>query len=745
MEDLVCKIEGIVFANRQTGYFILKTRPEKSAGILTVKGGFPGINLETGLKVKFCGKYGNDPTYGRQFNAVTCEVILENSKSGIVAYLTSSVKSIGPITASRLYDMFGEDLVKILDTDPAQIRDVSFLTKSQIEAILDEWKTASSNRSASIFLADAGLTSNQIRSALTRFGTGVQQVIDVDPYRLYECPGIGFATADRIARKLGVGVDDPRRVRSMILFLMEDLQSDGHMYVTSDQILEHAKKAFRKYCVESFSHGDNFSDTLFYTELVALKASGAIVSDDERLYLAAAWAAESESAVQIARMTALAPAFSQNFESIVLDFEKKKELILSEEQRDAVNMLQRSRVCVISGYPGTGKTTLMSAFVHLFDHLNLQYVLLSPTGIAAKRLSQVTGKPAYTIHRALGCDREGNWEFNQSNKFTADVVIVDEMSMVDGFTFHHLITALPETTVVVFVGDVAQLPSVGAGHVLNNLMNCPSLEHVALTHVYRQEGCSAIIEVAHAMLKGGSIDTSFKKESEFVFIPMPQSDILAEIRKLTSRMKEREVNFQVMAPMYNGELGVDSLNKQLREVLNPEFAIGNATKIKYGETGMYEGDRVMVIRNDYDRGVFNGDIGKIQKISIKRDEVEVKIFDWCDNSCSVPKYIDKILTFKVEEARDLLKVAYACTAHKVQGQEFDFVVMPMTMQYGVMLYRNLIYTAITRAKKKVFIFGDPKAFLFSVNNDRETVRNSNLAGLIASKKTETGSKESFAA
>jgi exodeoxyribonuclease V alpha subunit len=382
----------------------------------------------------------------------------------------------------------------------------------------------------------------------------------------------------------------------------------------------------------------------------------------------------------------------------------------------------------VSGFPGTGKTLLVSAFVHLFEKMNFHYTLMSPTGIAAKRLSQVTCKPASTIHRSLGYKVDGTWEFNKNNKFHVDAVIVDEMSMVDMATFYNLITALPKDTVVIMVGDSAQLPSVGAGFVLQNLMNCETVCHTALTRIYRQEEASDIVKIAHSMLKNESIDTSFSKDSEFVFLNYDRDEVIGQICDLSAVLKEKGRNFQVIAPVYDGTLGVNNLNKELRDVLNPDASDKKSAFIKQGEVDICEGDRVMVIKNNYELAVFNGDVGKVTKISLKNNEVEVKIFNWFDSTTG--RYTDKFLTLKVDEARSLLKVAYACTAHKCQGQEYDYILMPMTMQYGIMLYKNLVYTAITRAKKKVFIFGDPKAFLQAARNERESSRNSNFGRLI---------------
>lgn len=731
MEELICKVQNVVFANRQTGFFVLKTTLDGTSKPVTVRGSFPGISIDAGLKIRVKGRHENNPTYGPQFNASTCEVVPERGKIGIVNYLTSHVKSIGPVTSSRLYDVFGDDLLDVLDNNPEKIKELPFLTKPQVASILEEWKSASSMRTSSIFLTDLGLNSSQIKSAFNTFGPDIRQVIERNPYDLCRCPGIGFSTADHAARHLGIGIDDSRRLQAMILFFMEDLsQSEGHVFVSSSQILEYSKKAFKRFNIDPFSHGDYLLESSFYAQLMQLQSEKRIISDGQNLYLPHNWAHENESARQISAMLELG-GVDIDIDQMVSDFEKERKLTLSDDQRLAVSLLNRSRVCAISGYPGTGKTTLVSAFVHIFERMNLDYVLMSPTGIAAKRLSQVTGKPAYTIHRALGCDREGQWEFNAANKYRVDAVIVDEVSMVDASTFYHLITALPPSTIVIFVGDSEQLPSVGCGYVLHELIRCEHVPHVSLTRIYRQEGCSAIIEVAHSILRGNSVDTSFQRESEFVFLQMPMENILPEISKITSMMKDKGSNFQVIAPMYDGDLGVNNLNRNLRATLNDRLIRGEAAKIKHGDTDMFEGDRVMVIKNDYDRMIFNGDVGKVQRISIKQDEVEVKVFNWFDSEAQVPRYIDKIFTFKIEEARTMMKVAYATTVHKVQGQEFDYVVLPMTTKYGIMLYRNLVYTAITRAKKKVFVFGDPLAFNFAVKNDRETVRNSNLSGLIS--------------
>ena len=673
--ELIGKIEGIVFSNKQTGYYIIKVKSDNQK-IISVSGSFPGLTLNVGLKVKLFGDWTEHPKFGKQFSATSCSVTAEPGRNGIVTYLQSHVPSIGPITAFRLYDALGDSLIEALEKDHQKILDLPFLTKIQSAEIIKEWSTASENRTAAIFLSDLGLNSSQIKSVYTKFGTKTKEKVRENPYCLYECQGVGFLTSDVAAQRLGVGCDDMRRVRSFLLYCINELcSSEGHMYCTSSQIREHVKKIFKQNSVIPFSHGEYVADSQFYEALNDLQQSNHIVSIDDRVYPSISWHHESVAANCLAEIAAQEPRDFGDMDSFLSDFESARKVELSEEQRQAFFMLKKSRVCVVSGYPGTGKTLLISAMVYLMEQNNLHYVLMSPTGIAAKRLSQVTGKPASTIHRALGYKRDGSWEFNSSNKFFSDVVLVDECSMVDGSTFYHLISALPETTTLILVGDPAQLPSVGAGYVLNNLINCPSIEHVALTRIYRQEGQSAIVRVAHAMLQGKPIDTLFNKSSEFVFLSYPKEQVMDEICKFSSMIKQKcessGLSFQVIAPMYNGDLGVNNLNKKLREVLNTEYQSGKASKLSRigsrpsnNDAEFYEGDRIMVIKNDYDRMTFNGEVGKILRISPKNDEVEVKIFDWFDHESPVPRYVDKIFSYKMDEARHVLRVAYACTAHR---------------------------------------------------------------------------------
>ena len=726
MEKLTGKITGVVFSNTNNGFHVLKVKSDNS--IIRVCGNFPGITISTGLKANFSGRHEQHPTYGPQFTASSCETTPELGRNGIITFITSNINSIGIVTASRLYDYFGDNLVHILDSDSEQIRTCSFLTKKQADSIIEEWKNASDSKNSSIFLSDLGLNFAQIKSVFTLYGVKTREVISENPYLLSKASGVGFFVSDQAARRLGVGVDDPKRVMALVFHIIEELSNgDGHMYVTTSQVFAYSsKRLFKKQTMEPFTHGDFLTESQYYSALNKLIENNELVSVDDKIYTYKNYVHETSIAKYLAKSITMSPYVFENLDKELDEYEKKNNISLAEDQRKAFNLLTKSRVIAISGYPGTGKTTLISAFVRLFDTYNLDFHLLSPTGIAAKRLTQVTKKVSSTIHRALGYKKDGTWGFNASNKFITDAVIIDEMSMVDSATLYHLLSALDTKTIIIMVGDSAQLPSVGSGYVFNNLLNCKDVPNVSLTKIFRQGAKSDIITVAHGILNNEVIDTSLNKNSEFVFISMKEAEIMNEVCSLTTKLKELGKNFQVVSPMHDGELGVNNLNQELRDILNPGYSSKDASRIKNNDSGLYEGDRVMVIKNDYDKMIFNGDVGKIHSINIKKNEVEVKIFGWFDQDASTPNYIDKIIIFNLEEARNMLKVAYACTAHKCQGAEFDYIIMPMTHQYGNMLYRNLVYTAITRAKKKVFIFGNPSAFISAINNVKEMVRNSCL-------------------
>lgn len=725
MNTIEGRITNITFSNEATSYYVIKIQPKSGMGE-TARGTFIGPKIQVGSMIRLTGNYESHPKYGPQLSVLNFELLKENNRAGIIQYFTNYVPSIGPVTAGKLYAFFGNDLLEMLEKNPERIHEATFLSATQRESILSEWSISSSSRTLSVFLISMGLGPSQIKSILSSFDIKTaEKEIRENPYVISRCNGIGFITADSVAMNIGLSTDSPFRIQAMIEYAISDMtQSDGHVWVLSKNIKSHiSDRIFKKSGIQSLTCGRFIPDHLYYQSIVELEKLGRIVLDGDKIYLKSDWLNETEAGFILDKKLSLKPFQFSDIDGFLSEFQNRKKISFAPEQLEAIQSLKKSRFVVISGYPGTGKTLVTSAIVELFEKHNLSYNLMSPTGIAAKRMSQVTGRPASTIHRSLGY-RGDAWQFNSLNKFITDAVIVDESSMVDLSVFHKLVSALPDETILVMVGDSAQLPSVRNGDVLRSLQKSRRVPYVQLENIYRQDKTSDIIKVAHRMLRGESINTSFQKGSEVLFFDVHPDQVIDEIKKVSSILKEKQSTFQIMAPVYDGDLGVNNLNAELRLVLNKEF--DENLKVKNGDSYFYEGDRVMVTKNDYNKMLFNGDTGKITKINIKSGEIEVKIFDWCDQESTVNRYKDALFVYKIDEFRSSFRVAYVTTVHRCQGNEYDYVVLPMTKKYGIMLYRNLVYTALTRAKKKVFVFGDCSSFQTAANNDRDLSRNTSL-------------------
>ncbi len=740
--ELIAKVTSVIYSNHSNGFYIFKAKFNDTSEFddypdlldkndnISVRGQFFGVKIEPGVKVSIKGSVDKHPKYGYQIHALSCNIIPDSGKIGVVKYLVSNVKSIGPITAEKLYDFFGEDLINVLNDSPERISEAGFLNKSQISSIIAEWSNSNCNRSVVIFLTDNGLNTKQVKSFLSSFriDSGTLELIKKNPYILFDVNGIGFGSIDRIALNLGFDVLNESRIKCMILHSINEVNfQNGNMFTDSDTI--------KNYINSKFFTDSNLPSTVFYDALKALEVDDKIkyynTSDGRRcLYISSDFEYENGASSFLAKLIG-SPNFSkEQVESSINKYEAENDIILSDQQKSAFHMLSEHKVCVITGYPGTGKTLLISAIVKMLKYNSIDFSLMSPTGIAAKRISQVTGVPATTIHRGLGYNPiSDTWMFNQDNRFQSSVVIIDEMSMIDARLFHTLLKSLSENTTLVMVGDDAQLPSVGSGSVLSQLIELGKdniIGHVKLTDIYRQQKLSSIITTAHSILKNEPIDIKIDSQSEITYIPCNKESILGHITNLASVLFEKKRNFQVIAPMYNGINGVNNLNENLREILNTDFEY-ESPKVKIGEVDIYIGDRVMIVKNDYQNGVYNGDVGKVTNISLKDDKITIKVFNWYDSENN--SYHDKTIEFNIAESRDKLKVAYAVTVHKVQGQEYDYVVMPMTYSYGVMLYKNLVYTALTRAKKKVFMIGELDAFRVAASIDKDSRRNTNLCEL----------------
>jgi exodeoxyribonuclease V alpha subunit len=409
-----------------------------------------------------------------------------------------------------------------------------------------------------------------------------------------------------------------------------------------------------------------------------------------------------------------------NAEDFLESYQGSHRITLSEMQKDAIHKVITNKVLVLTGLPGTGKTSVVRAIVALFNQLGLNYSLMAPTGIAAKRLASVTGHEASTIHRAFGYDGT-EWRYNESCKYSVNAVVIDEFSMVGQELFHQILGALEPSTILVLVGDDAQLPSVSPGNVLRELIKCPEVPTVRLTQIFRQVEASGIVQNAHRINAGNDLQVTNDDDSDFRFIPLVDETRAAQlIVQMAAKLKSRDANFQVLSPKYEGTLGVNNLNNLLHEELNPP-ATGKKEITLEGQR-YREGDRLMVVKNDYQKGIYNGDMGKLTKIC--RDELILHIHG------SGGGGVDLVVPIPRDEVSSKLKLAYAITVHRVQGSEFDTIILPMVRNHGRMLQRNLFYTAVTRARKKVWLLGDRSAITKAIQNDQVVQRGTALAKAI---------------
>jgi len=720
--NIVGDVSYITFHNED--FYIMKVKTNK--GSTTVKGNYIG-NVSVGQTLKFTGSWNEHKKYGKFFEFEYCEPYLEKTKDSIIKYISYNIDGIGITTARRLYDHFGDNVIEILAKDQDKLKEAKFLNKSQVSSIKQYWSVKLRNNKASVKLLRSGVKIRLVKKIIERFGESTYEVINENPYKLIEVDGISFNLCDSMAILGGIDKDSDHRYKAIVINAIDMSRLDGNAYVLTKDINKYVSKMFWNGSIPKIKHDGSFPDYVLVKILSDLKNDGIIVVEGDKVYKTVDYNIESYIARIVNDMINTENEYlSKQLKSIeesVKDFEKNNKIQLSKNQKLALDMLTKSKFCVVSGFPGSGKTTVVSAFIYIFEKAGINYELMSPTGIAAKRLSIVTNREANTIHRALGYNGE-SWQFNENNKYDIDAVVIDEVSMLDNSTFLSLLKALKPTTMVIAIGDNNQLPSVGIGDVLNQLMQSSRVESVKLTKVFRQSHQSDIVEVASSILSNDRVSTKYNPKSEFVFIQRKPQDIFTDINNISRILFEKGMSFQVMSPMYKGNLGVDNLNELLRPTLNDKYE--HKKNIKFGKSRLYVGDRVMFIKNDYNNMIYNGDIGKVEDMNIKDSKIKIKVFNWFDGD----SYSDTSFNFSMSEVFSNIRVSYACTVHKVQGQEFDAIIMPIVDEYRIMLYRNLIYTAITRAKKRVFIIGQTSAFNKALSNERKITRNSSINEMI---------------
>lgn len=710
--ELTGTIERLVYVDESTSFYIFKMRGKHDHKIHKVKGTFVLDTPTPGQMVTVSGKVETHPKWGDTLVAQSLEMPVPDSTEGLAEYLQSYIAYIGPVLARRLVETFGEDTLHVLDHEPQRLLEVAQIGEKTASELTQAWADQREYREVAVELLRTGLPRKVIRKAYDKWGENTLATLRTNPYALMDLGDVSFLVADRIAIELQVPLDSSVRVAACIEHtLFRASQLSGHLYLTSSELFKDLARMLRQEGIPDFGRVLGGSD--LKAALKTLNDRGRIKGDGRRLYLAENFSYEVESAAKLKEMlNAQSPMTGMETEAFLEEYERVQGILLSSEQRQAVEELTKHPVLLVTGLPGTGKTTVSRALVKLFKQANLRYELLSPTGIAAKRLSTVVGAAAGTIHRTLGYRGPGNWMLGEGEFLNTDAVLVDEFSMVDQELLYRLLNALRPGTVLVCVGDHAQLPSVGAGNVLHDMIRSNAIPRVNLTQIYRQGEASGIVQSAHLINRG---QEPLRSHQDFRFIPCSsESEILERVCSLVSGIQqkaEKGKTFQVLSPRWAGDLGVTNLNKEIREVLNPDKGQLSA---KVGPDKSFRiGDRVIVTSNDYEKGVFNGEQGTVIDISPREKEISIRIRD----------NYTKVVPIPYTEARQMLKLAFCITIHKSQGSEYDYVILPFVKSYGVQLQRNLLYTAITRARTRVFILGDWAAIAKAVVNNEVVHRN----------------------
>ena len=704
MIKMQCVVEHVTFQNPENGFAVLKTKVKGYSDLVTLVGYLMDIPAGSVLQVE--GEWKVDKKFGTQFAVDTWMEVMPSTLYGIEKYLGSGlVNGVGPAFAKRIVQKFGIETIEVIETDSERLYEVEGLGKKRIEKILESWERQKDIKEVMLFLQGHGVSTSYAVKIYRNYGKTSIEKVKNNPYQLADdIWGIGFKTADSIASKMGYEKEDPRRCRSGILYTLNQLSNDGHVFAFQDQLITKAKDL-----VEA-------GEEALLKTLQQMIADGDVLVKDEAIYLPSLYCAEKGSADKLHELM-IHPAIAAKQLDLGMTTGKGG-IEYDEVQLQAIEKAVHSKVMVLTGGPGTGKTTTTQGIIAAYKSMGLEVLLAAPTGRAAKRMSEATGMPAKTIHRLLAFKPVEGYQRNENNPLDGDVLIIDEASMIDILLFNSLLKAVPATMRVIFVGDIDQLPSVGPGNVLRDLIDSEKIPVVRLTRIFRQAQSSRIVMNAHRINQGVYPDVSNGKETDFFFLSNEDPEKVIESvvdlvkNRLPNAYHEKISNIQVLTPMHRGVVGADNLNTALQKALNPE-----GPSLARGGYVYREGDKVMQVRNNYDKDVFNGDIGFVQSIDLE-ERILIADFD------------GKLVSYEVTELDEVV-LAYATTIHKSQGSEYPIVIIPILMTHFMMLQRNLIYTAITRSKKVCVLIGSPKALAYSVRNFIVNKRNSRLKDQIA--------------
>ncbi|WP_045214995.1 SF1B family DNA helicase RecD2 [Desulfonatronovibrio magnus] len=703
MNLLKAEVNNLVYHNEDNGYVVARVTSPEEPGVITVCG-IMG-RLVPGEMLSLKGSWKDHPKYGRQFIVSEFEQIFPATVNGIKRYLSSGmIKGVGPIMADKMVEKFGKEVLDILEEDPDRLLEIDGLGPKKLKKIRESWESQREIRALMLFLQTHQIPTTYAGRIYKKYGGESISIITENPYNLvYDIRGVGFKTADKMALKLGTEPDSPQRLQAAIVYVLFQLSEKGHLFFPAHNLIEKVIEAL----------GD-MEEQSVEQALRNLEERKKIVIEDlpeqgieQAVYLSLFYRVENEIARRLCGLTTHPAGLSEKkIRARIAALENSYGISLTVEQKQAVLDACINKAYVITGGPGTGKTTITRMIVRTLQDLGLKVKLAAPTGRAAKRLSQATGVEAATIHRLLKYNPAGGFDHNEENKLKADAAIVDEASMLDAQLMNHLLRALPVTCRLILVGDVNQLPAVGPGDVLNDILTSQALLSARLTSIFRQARESSIVVNAHRINTGNFPVSSPKDppQADFFWVVQDEPQRIKEL--ITYMVCERipEVyglnplrDIQVLSPMHKGELGTQELNRVLQEKLNP-----GADVIVKGYRTFRVRDRVLQIRNNYEKEVFNGDLGWISGFDPEDSEVLVD-------------FEGRQVKYDLDEV-DELNLAYAVSVHKSQGSEYPAVVMPVVTQHFMLLQRNLIYTGLTRARKLAIIVGSKKAMGIGIKN-----------------------------
>jgi exodeoxyribonuclease V alpha subunit len=709
MDRLRCVVERVTYQNETNGYSVIKCRAKGYADLITVVGSMPEVHV--GSVLTLSGEWTVNPKFGRQFTVSGFEETLPATVYGIEKYLGSGlVKGIGPKFAARIVRAFGAETLNVIEGEPDALLRVPGIGKLRVERIKKSWDEQKEIKNIMLFLQGHDVSTTHATKIYKTYGSDSIRVVKENPYRLADdIWGIGFRTADTIAEKLGVEKETAVRLRSGLLYTLNRLSDEGHCYARRDQLLKTGaellavEESVLPAVLDEMVRQDDVK-----TELIDGEDSA---PGETAVYLPPFWFAETGTAKRLKQIFSSPPSVKVKPQGLEERIRRVTGLNYDPAQMDAIRCAAGSKILILTGGPGTGKTTTTLGILTAFRQAGAKILLAAPTGRAAKRLSETTGMEARTIHRLLEFKPPEGCQKNEQNPLEGDVLILDECSMIDIMLMYSLLKAVPDSMTLIFVGDVDQLPSVGAGNVLRDLIDAGVFPVVRLTKIFRQAAASRIITNAHRINRGRMPDLSNGKQSDFFFLEEEDPETAAqEIVRLVKERLPRAYgtrDIQVLTPMQRGAVGAANLNQVLQAALNAD-----AAGLRRGGTDYRLHDKVMQIRNNYDKEVFNGDIGTVCRVNTEDRELTVS-FD------------GREVLYDVTELDELV-LAYAATVHKSQGSEYPIVVMPVLMTHYVMLQRNLVYTGVTRAKKLMVMIGSTKALALAVRNVTVTRRNTML-------------------